>query len=185
MDKQDNGIICTKRKLWKRKNIVKDIVDYMIKEEYTFEEVVIGEPNNFIFADEYHEIDGLFTKKGFFGIRIKFRNDDSIIEISSNTNGLNNVLYNIFSKNTETLQEAKNRIEDIKNIIGTSSEALVISTEFLERQRRIRNIVVIILVLIGLYFFNVHVLLLNLVSILYSFLPFLFIYLLIDRFRRR
>ena len=185
MDIHKNGVICSKNKLWKKKTIIKSIIDYMIDQGYDFQELVYGEPNNFVFADEYKEIEPLLKRKGFFGIRIKFRNSNTFFEIHSNTNGVDNVKYEIFSENGETLNEALSLLSDVSSIIGSSNETLIKSGEFLVKQRKIRNIVLLLTLLLGLYFLNVHVLLFNLVSVAYSFIPFLFLFLLIDRFRRR
>lgn len=185
MNLHKRGVICSKSKLWKRKAILKSIVDYMLSEGYEFLELVYGEPNNFVFADQYNEIEPLLKRKGFFGIRIKFKNENTLFEINSNTNGVDNVKYDIYSENDETLNDTVEQLEAVSSIIGSSNEALIKSGEFLVKQRKIRNIVLLVLLLIGLYFLNVHIFLFNLVSVAYSFIPFLFLFLIIDRFRRR
>lgn len=185
MDRNESGIICTKSRLWKRKQILINIIDYMINQGYEFVELVYGEPNNFVFADEYHEIESVLKRKGFYGIRIKFRNSVTVLEINSNTGGTNNVKYDIFTEGEMTLRSAKEHISEISNIIGSSSEVLVKSGEFLEKQRKIRNIVLLVLLLVVIYFLNIHVLFLNLVSVAYTFSPILFFFLVFSLLRRR
>lgn len=185
MDLHDNGVICTKSKLWKRKKIILSIIDYMLTQDYQFQELVFGEPNNFVFADEYHEIEGILKKKGYFGIRLKFKRFNTIFEVHSNTNGINNVKYEIFTDDEEDFEEAKTQLNDISNIIGSSNESLVKSSEFLSKQRKLRTGILIVTLAVGLYFLNVYVLLWNILELALSFAPILFILLLIDRFRRR
>lgn len=185
MDLHDSGVICTKSKLWKRKQILINIIDYMISKGYTFEELVYGEPNNFVFADEYHEIESVLKRRGFFGIRIKFSNSSTIFEINSNTNGVDNVKYDIFTEGELTLRTAKEHLIEISKIIGSSSEVLVKSSEFIAKQRRIRNAVLLVGLLVIIYFLNIHVLFLNLVSVAYTFSPILFFFILFSLLRRR
>lgn len=185
MNLHESGIVCTKSKLWKKKKIIISIIDYMIEQGYEFQELVFGEPNNFVFADQYHEIENVLKRKGFFGIRIKFKNDHTLFEINSNTNGVDNVKYDIFTEDEVTLEQAQEQLEELSNIIGSTSETLVKSGELIQRHRRIRLAVLIVALAIGMYFLNVHLLLLNIVELAFSFFPLLFILLLIDRFRRR
>ncbi len=185
MDLHESGVICTKRKLWKRKQTIKNIVEYMLKSGYEFIELVYGEPNNFVFADEIHEIDSVLKRKGFFGIRMKFKNNVTVFEINSNTNGVENVKYDIFTEGELTLRNAKNQIEELSKIIGSSSEVLVKSGEFIQRQRKIRNIILLVTALVIIYFFNIHILLLEFVWVIYSFAPILFIFLIFSLLRRR
>ena len=157
----------------------------MISQGFEFVELVYGEPNNFVFADEYHEIEGILKKKGFFGIRIKFRNNVTIFEINSNTGGTNNVKYDIFTEGELTLRNAKLYLNELSRIIGSSNEAIIKSSELIQRHRKIRNAVLLVAILIIVYFLNVHILLLNLVSVLYTFSPILFIYIVFLLLRRR
>lgn len=185
MDIHENGVICTKSKLWKRRKIIVSIIDTMVNDGYHFLELVFGEPNNFVFADQYHEIEDVLKKKGFFGIRLKFQKDHTIFEIHSNTNGTNNVKYEIFTDSEQGLEDCKTHLDILKSLIGSSNEALVKGSEFLDKQSKVRNLILLLALLVGLYFLNVYVLLWNLVQIATRFLPFLFFLLLFDRYRRR
>ena len=96
MDVYRNGAICTKIRLWKHKQIIVDIVDSLVDKGYEFKELVYGEPNDFVFTDDYTMIIPTLKKKGgFIGIRLKFQLDNNVIEISCNTNGVDNVKYDI------------------------------------------------------------------------------------------
>jgi hypothetical protein len=187
MDYSKSGVICTKNKLWKHKNLVLGIIYKLQEHGYGFNEVVIGEPNNFIFAESLDEVDELFTKKGFYGIRIKMSNDHVMIEINSNTDGVDNVQYTVFAETTGLLDVAIDHVMDTAYIIKPSNEQMASFSEWVDHHRQLRNIVIFILIGIVLYILGVHVLLLSLVTYAFSFSPFLVIfviYLIYSRNRR-
>lgn len=185
MDYTETDVLCTKHKLWKKGSLVLELVDYLLHKGYVFKEVVIGEPNNFIFADHYDEIRPLFQKRGFYGIRIKVIYNDAILEINSNTDGIDNVQYTIYATDEANYQHLKSELESIRSIIGPSSESFATISEFIQTHRKLRNITILVLIAISLYFLGIHVFLFNIIQILFSFSPFLFIYIAYLVFRRR
>lgn len=185
MDYNMTGIVCTKRRLWKQKPIVKAIISHLQEQGYRFKEVVIGEPNNFIFAESQEELDELFTKRGFFGIRIKMENSSTMIEINSNTDGINNVQYTIFADSQELLQNAKHHIEDLIPIIRPSNNTFAQFSEWLGAHKQVRNIAMLVLIAITLYILGAHVFIFSFLQMILSFSPFLTIYILYLLLRRR
>lgn len=185
MDYTESGIVCTKHRLWKNSTLVFQIVDLLLQNNYTFKEVVIGEPNNFVFADEYSELPEMLKKKGFYGIRIKMQYNDAMIEINSNTDGVDNVQYTIFAVDETTYKTLKDTIPLVKDAIRPASNQIEQAREYLQNHPQIRNISILILIAIALYFLGIHVFLFNIVRILFSFSPFLALYIMYLIFRRR
>ena len=185
MDIHKTGVLCTKRKLWKKQNTITQVVDYMLQEGYQFIELVYGEPNNFVFADEYNEIKDVLKKKGFFGIRIKFKNNSSQIEIHSNTNGIDNVKYDVFTETEMSFKQIEETLEQIKNIIGSSNDTLIKGEEFFQKRRQLRLAIMIVLGVITLYFLNVHILIFNFVYLVVTSIPLFFVFYFIYLFMRR
>ncbi|QMS84860.1 hypothetical protein [Candidatus Xianfuyuplasma coldseepsis] len=185
MDYNTTGVICTKRRLWKQQSTVVAIISHLQDQGYHFKEVVLGEPNNFIFADTVHELDEIFAKKGYYGIRIKMDNDDTLIEINSNTDGINNVQYTIFAESEELLVRAKQHMEELVFIIRPSNNTFAQFSEWLGTHKQIRNIAVLVLIAITLYFLGVHVFIFSFLQMILSFSPFLTIYIIYLLLRRR
>jgi len=185
MDYTETAVICTKHRLWKQPTLVKNLVDTLLSKNYTFREVVLGEPNSFIFADHYEELESILRKKGYYGIRIKMEMHDAMIEINSNTDGVDNVQYTIFATDEETYQTIKADIPLIKSVIKPSNNQLETASEFIQTHPQIRNISILVLIAITLYVLGIHVFLFDIVRILFSFSPFLALYIMYLIFRRR
>jgi len=185
MDYTKTDILCTKHRLWKKGSLVMSLVDQALANGYEFKEVVIGEPNNFIFADAYEELAPLFAKRGYYGIRIKLIYQSAILEINSNMDGVNNVQYTIFASDEATQNKVLDDLQWMRTLIGPSSDGLAQVSEYLQQHRKLTSTVILVLVAIALYFLGVHVFLFNLIGILFSFSPFLAIYILYIILRRR
>ncbi len=186
MDNYVNGIICTKRKLWKKKEQVKDIVDFMIVKGYSFKELVYGEPNDFVFTEKYEDIDKTLSRKGsFFGIRLKFERTGVQLEIESNTNGVDNVKYSIFADQSEDLKKAENDSLELKEIIKATSNTISMVAEYLDNHRKFQLAIVVVLVIVLILAVNNFVPIVSMVSSIFMFSPLLFLYLLFVYFRRR
>jgi len=185
MDYTESGVICTKHRLWKNSTLVFQIVDMLLQKNYIFKEVVIGEPNNFVFADEYDELAEMLKKKGFYGIRIKMQYNDAMIEINSNSDGIDNVQYTIFAVDESTYTILKETIPFIKEVIKPASNQVEQTREYLQNHPQIRNVSILILIAVTLYFLGVYVFLFNIVRILFSFSPFIALYIMYLIFRRR
>lgn len=185
MDKNTTGVICTKHRLWKQKTTVLAIISDLQQHGYHFKEVVLGEPNNFIFADTIEEVEDLFAKKGFYGIRIKMENDATSIEINSNTDGIDNVQYTIFAVDDATLQQATEVVINLRSIIRPSNNTIASFQEWLGLHKQVRNIFVLVLIAITLYLLGAHVFIFSILQMILSFSPFLTIYIIYLLFRRR
>lgn len=185
MDFTTTDILCTKHRLWKKGSLVKSIIDQLIERGYEFKEVVIGEPNNFIFADHYEEIDALFHKRGFFGIRIKMLYNDVSLEINSNTDGINNVHYTIFATEEDSYQRVLQDLELVREWIGPSSEGLATVSEYLANHKQLTYGIIVVLIGIILYVLGAYVFLFSAVRYLLSFSPFLLMYIMYLFFLRR
>ena len=186
MDFHKNGVLCTKHRLWKKRTLVVDVIDSMIERGYQFKELVFGEPNNFVFADEYDEIDDLLKRKGgFYGIRIKFERPGVQVEINSNSDGIDNVQYVIFTEYEHTIEQVLTDLEDVKLLMKPSNETVEKLSEYIIKRPKIRNTVIIVLIAITLYFLGIYVFLWDLIRILFSFSPFLMIYIIYLISRRR
>jgi hypothetical protein len=185
MDYDKNGILGTKHRLWKKKSTVIAIVDQLLDMGYTFKEVVIGEPNNFVFADHYEELHSILKKRGFYGIRIKVLYKDALLEINSNTDGVNNVQYTIFAEELESYNKVLNDIDTLIAFIKPSSDTVAQVHEYFTNHTTLRNTILLVIVGIILYFLGVHVFLFDLIGILFSFSPFLAIYILYILLRRK
>lgn len=186
MDYNENGVLCTKHRLWKKRQLVKDIVDAMEERGYTFKELVYGEPNNFVFADYVEEIDDILRKKGgFYGIRIKFERPGVLLEINSNSDGIDNVHYDVFADNQGRIEQVLEDLDDITLMIKPSSDTVEKISEAIAKNPKVRNGVLLLLVGVILYFLGVHVFLFDIIGFLFSFSPFLVIYLIYIFWRRR
>lgn len=185
MDYTKNGILGTKHRLWKKRSVIISIVDQLLEEGYTFKEVVIGEPNNFVFADRYDELEEVLKKRGFFGVRIKMLYKEAQIEINSNTDGVDNVQYTIFAEELESYNKILNDIDGLITLLKPSNDVIAQVHEYFSMHKTLRNTILLIIVGILLYFLGIHVFLFNLVGILFSFSPFLVIYILYIFLRRR
>lgn len=185
MDYTKTDILCTKHRLWRKADLVQALIDRLLEEGYQFKEVVVGEPKYFMFADHYDELPSLFKKRDFYGIRIKMTLDDAILELNSNTDGVDNVHYTIFASKEDTYERIIADLEWMRQLIGPSNDQLAQFSEYLVNHRKVTYTVILILVAIALYFLGVHVFLLNLVGIIFSFSPFLVMYLLFIFLRRR
>lgn len=180
-----NGVITTKRKLWKRPSLVLHIVNSLKSRGYQFKEVVYGAPNDFVFADTYDEIETTLKRKGFFGIRIRFTKGTSELEIASNTNGVDNVKYDIFADEEISLEAILLDIPYIAELIGTSSKLLIQSSEYMESRKKLRIAIIVLILLPIVYFLGVHVFLLRIFSYVLGFSPFLLFYIIFILLRRR
>lgn len=186
MNIYEDGVVCTKIKFWKKKNTIMEVVDYLIGKGYTFKELVYGEPNDFVFADEYENILSTLSRKGhFIGIRIKFEFMDSAFEINSNTNGVDNVQYDIYAFNEREMALIKKDIEEIKLIINPSNESVSKLSEFLANNPNIVKAVIIVLAIVLLYFLGVHVFLFSIINFIFSVAPIFVIFIIISLIRRR
>lgn len=185
MDYTKTDILCTKNRLWKKRDVVIQLVDQLMDQGYQFKEVVIGEPNNFIFADEYDELYPLFDRKGYYGIRIKMTYDDATIEINSNTDGVDNVQFTIFASSSEVFDKLLSNMDLVRTLINPSNEQVASISEYLQQHQKLTSTIILVLVAIILYFLGVHLFLFNLIGILFSFSPFLAIYILYLVLRRR
>lgn len=184
MEIHKNGVLCTKKNIWKKKKLIIAVIDYMINAKYEFVELVYGEPKNFTFADEYHEIEKVLKKKGFYGIRIKFKNNDNIVEFHANTNGIQNVKYDVFTASELSFKHVLEDLEKVSSIIGSSNETLVKGGELLYRKRKYTYIAIALVGAIALYFLNVYVFLFRSIASIFSIAP-LFTFLLLFYFLRR
>jgi hypothetical protein len=185
MDHTTNDILCTKSRLWKRGTLVQSLIDELIDRGYTFVELVLGEPDHFTFADHYDEIAPLFRQRGFYGIRLKMKKGDAVLAINANTGGVDNVQYAIFAPDPSSHDAIQADIDWIRTFLGPSSEWMARTSEYLSRHRRLTSTILLVLIGIALYLLGVHVFLFNLVGILFSFSPFLALYILFLLFRRR
>lgn len=185
MDHTTNDILCTKSRLWTRGHLVQSLIDALIDKDYTFIEVVLGDPGHFTFADHYEEIEPLFRKRGFYGIRIKMEKNGAVLAINANTGGVDNVQYSIFAPDQPSHDAILMDIDWIREFLHPSSEWMAKTTESLARHRRLTSTVLLVLIGIVLYLLGVHVFLFGLIGILFSFSPFLAIYLLFLILRRR
>lgn len=185
MEYHETNIVCTKHHLWKKQTLVLQIVDLLLAKGFTFKDVVLGEPNNFVFADHYDEIEGLLKKKGFYGIRIKVLYNDSLLEINSNMDGINNVQYTIFATSEDSFNTLKQAVQDVREVIKPSNDKIEQASEYIQKHRKLRNIVILLLVAISLYFLGVYVFLFDIIAILFSFSPFLLFFILYIIFRKR
>lgn len=185
MDYTETKVLCTKHRLWKNQNLIVQIVEALLEKDFIFKEVVLGEPNNFIFADHYEELSDILKRKGYYGIRIKMQYNDALLEINSNTDGIDNVQYTVFATDEDTYSSIKEVLPDIKNIIKPTNTQLEQASEFLQIHPQIRNITILVLIAISLYFLGVHVFLFDIARIIFSFSPFLTLYILYLILRRR
>lgn len=185
MDYSTTDILCTKHRLWKKGTLVKSIIDQLMERGYEFKEVVIGEPNNFIFADQYDEIEDLFKKRGFYGIRIKMIYNDVSLEINSNTDGVDNVHYTIFASEEHTYQHVHDDLELIREWIGPSSEGLATVSEYLATHKQLTYGIIVVLIGIIVYVLGAYVFFFNAIRYILSFSPFLVMYLIYLFFLRR
>ena len=186
MDFYQSGIICTKHKLWKKKNTVLSIIDSLISKGYQFEEMVFGEPNDFVFSETYDNVIPTLSRKGnFFGIRIKFASSNYSFSIDSNTMGVDNVRFDIYADSEELLKSIKNDCLELITIIGATNESLTKGSEYLANNRKLVYTVVIILTAILMYFLGAYVFLFDIIYTIFSFAPILIIILLFSYFRRR
>lgn len=186
MDYFESGVICTKNRLWKNKKIVKDIVDNLKSLGYDFDELVYGEPNDFIFTDEYEEITKLLSMKGsFFGIRIKMKKKDIQLSVECNTNGVDNVKYNVFAETEGLLSETVNHAKNLKTVIKPSNNAVARVMEYISLHRQVRTMLVIIAVVLGILLVNMFIPIINMAISIFMFAPLLFIYLIYSYRRRR
>jgi hypothetical protein len=185
MDYSTTDVLCTKHRLWKKGTLVQSIIDQLLEHGYAFKDVVIGEPNNFIFADQYDEIEDLFKKRGFYGIRIKMIYEDVSLEINSNTDGVNNVQYTIFATNEETYKKVLNDLDLVREWIGPSSEGLANVSEYLVTHKRLTYGIIVALIGTILYFLGAYVFLFSAVRYILSFSPFLVMYFVYLFFLRR
>lgn len=186
MDIHKTGIICTKNKLWKHKSLLKHIIDEMIVRGYTFKELVRGEPSYFVFADQPDEIDKTLQMKGtYFGVRIKFQKDSTLISIHSNTNGIDNVKFEVYTESEDTMKLAMEEIEYIKSLIRPSSGTLVKIGEYVSTHKKVRTTLIIIVSVVILYLLNGFFYLSLLLSIIGGISPFLLIWIIWLLARRR
>jgi len=155
MEYNETVIICKKNRLWKQQRIVQDIIVALTNKGYQFREVVLGEPRNFIFAETIDEVHDLFTKKGFYGIRIKLGNDDVELEINSNTDGVDNVQYTVYATTKEHLQKTISTLKELTEIIHPSNDQLASFLEWMDQHKQLRNTLIIsgiVLYLLYLFF---------------------------------
>lgn len=186
MDIHDMGVICTKSKLWNKKTLLPKIITLMEEKGYQFKELVRGEPSNFVFADQSYEIEKTLKIKGsFFGVRMKFQNNHTIISINSNTNGINNVKYEIYTDTEEHLKKAIQDLDDVKLLIRPSSNTFAKSSEYFSEHKKLRFWIIVVLSVIALYFLNVFFYLTVLFSFVGGFGSFFLIYILWRLFDRR
>ena len=185
MDYTKTDILCTKHRLWKKREVVMLVVDQLIERGYQFKEVVIGEPNNFIFADEYDELYPLFERRGYYGIRIKMTYEEATLEINSNTDGVDNVQFTVFASSSEVFEKLISDMDWVRTLIGPSNEQFATISEYLQQHQKLTSTIILVLVAIILYFLGIHIFLFNLIGILFSFSPFLMIYILYLILRRR
>lgn len=186
MDFDESGIICTKNRLWKKKLLVIEIVDFMSELGYQFTELIYGEPDDFVFTEDYNEImNKLKTKGNIFGIRIKFKKGENVVHVSSNTHGVDNVKYTVFAENEEELVVSRNDVMSLKELMKPSNDTVAKTSEYLVEHKNIRNGIIIVLVAILMYSLGAHVFFFDLISIIFSFAPILVIILLFSYFRNR
>lgn len=186
MELYNSGVICTKNRLWKKKKLVIEIVDYFEQQGFSFVEMVYGEPNDFVFTEQKDKIIKTLERKGsFFGIRIKFSYGNTIISIDSNTDGIDNVRYTIYDESQTSLDKNIEIILGVSDLIKPSNEALAKTSEYLSQRPKVVKWIIGILVVIILYLLGAHVLLMNLISIIFSIAPLFIIFLVLSYFLRR
>ena len=186
MDIHENSVLCTKHRLWKKKDLVVLIVDYFVNNGYDFVELVFGEPNDFVFTEDRNKIIRTLSRKGsFYGIRLKFKNEKSIIEINSNADGVDNVHYTIYAEDQNILEETKEVLLNSIEIIKPSNDSIEKTSEFLSNNPKLVRWVIAVVVIVLGYFLGVHVLLLDIISIVFSIVPVFIIFLVISYFMRR
>ncbi len=185
MDYYKNGIICTKHKLWKSKKTVISIVDELLAKGYTFIEMVYGEPNDFVFANKYENIDKQLSRKGFFGIRLKLEKQGVLLTIESNTNGIDNVKYSIFSETEVLLEESIQDALTLKNAIKPSNGLYAKSLEYLSNNHKVRSILFAVVIVLGVIVVNSIFPIISMALSIFMFAPFIFIYVAYSYFRRR
>lgn len=186
MDRHENGIICTKHRLWKKKQTIIEIVEYFESNGYRFVELVYGEPNDFVFTERKEKIIQTLSRKGsFYGVRIKFEGTNTVFSVDSNTDGIDNVRFDIYAENEELLYEVKQIVLGVKDIIKPSNDSLEKGSEYLQNHPRLVRWVIGILIAVVLYLLGVHVLLFDIIGTIFSIVPFFIIYLVISSFLRR
>lgn len=143
MEMQQSGVICTKHKLWKKKKTVMDIIDTLQDKGYIFEEMIYGEPNDFIFTEKYDDVVSTLSRPGsFFGIRIKFKSENYLFSIESNTMGIDNVRYDIYAEDEILFKEILQDCLELEEVIGPSSDTLAKGTEFFGNNTTIAYVVI-------------------------------------------
>jgi len=185
MDFYKNGIICTKHRLWKSKRTVISIVDELITIGYTFIEMVYGEPNDFVFANTYEDIDKQLSRKGFFGIRLKLEKPGVLLTIESNTNGIDNVKYSIFSETEDLLDKTILDALNLKSTIKPSNSLYAKTLEYLSNNPKVRSIIFAIFIVLGVVAVNNIFPIISMALSIFMFAPFIFIYIAYSYLRRR
>ena len=186
MDYFESGVIGTKRKLWKKKNTVLKIIDFLMEKGYEFNEMVYGEPNDFVFASIYDDIKKKLSMKGsFMGIRIKMKKNGIILDIESNTRGVDNVRYSIFSKTEELLSTAIEDALGIKDVMKSSNRGIAQVTEYLSLHRKLRLGIYIATAVIFVVVLNFIFPLISYIIWILSAFPLLTILILYSYLRRR
>ena len=186
MDLYKDGVICTKNKLWKKTSTILAIVDDFISKGYTFKEMVYGEPNDFVFATTYDKIIPKLKVRGtFVGIRLKFEYRDAVVTIFSNTRGIDNVGFQVFAEDKDTLSKVANESIALKTIIKPSNNSFAKLSEYIANHKQIRTVFVIVAVIAAILLVNTFVPIISMVSSIFMFAPLIFIYIFFAYFRRR
>jgi hypothetical protein len=186
MELHTSGIICTKHKLWKKKQTVLAIISDFLAKGYNFQEMVYGEPNDFVFTEKFEDVEKTLSRKGsFFGIRIKFTGDNSTISIDSNTMGIDNVRYDVFAETKEQLNIIVDHCKSLKSVIGSTSESITKSGDYLGQHPTLVKVIIVAMVIAILYFIGVLFFITDIILMIFSFAPILFIFLIFAYFRRR
>jgi ABC-type multidrug transport system fused ATPase/permease subunit len=186
MDYFKSDTICTKHRLWKNSKTVLLIVDEMISKGYQFKEMVYGEPNDFVFADTYENIEKQLKMRGsFFGIRIRFEREGILLSIESMSNGIDNVKYSVFADTEELMNEVTNDALQLKNIIKPSSNTLAQLNEYLTTHKQARTMIVVTMIVLLIVGINQVFPIISMALSIFMFAPLIFIYLIYVYTRRR